>query len=96
MTTGRENGQSKLVSVRLPFTMIADLKKLADRLGRPYQSVMKEAIEKGLPIVSTVGDIVSKMRKESKKSSSVNIQAALAKLKKTKAAKPTKAAAEAD
>jgi predicted DNA-binding protein len=65
--------------------MIADLKKLADKLGRPYQAVMKEAIEKGLPIVRDVGAMVVAMRKESKTSSAVNIQAALAKLRKTKA-----------
>ena len=84
MTTGRENGQSKLVSVRLPFQMIDDLKKLADKLGRPYQSVMKEAIEKGIPIVRDVGAMVVQLRKDAKTSSAVNIQAALAKLKKAK------------
>jgi predicted DNA-binding protein len=86
MTTGRENGQSKLVSVRLTFQMIEDLKKVGDKLGRPYQNVMKEAIEKGLPIVRDVGEVVVKLRKDARVSSAVNIQAAMAKLRKVKAA----------
>jgi hypothetical protein len=48
---GRVNKNSKLVSVRLPHEMMIQLKRLADQLGRPYQSVMKEAIEKGLPML---------------------------------------------
>ena len=87
MTTGRENGQSKLVSVRLTFQMIEDLKKVGDKLGRPYQNVMKEAIEKGLPIVRDVGEVIVKLRKEARVSiiHAVNIQAALATLRKVKA-----------
>ena len=74
------------MSVRLTFQMIDDLKKVADKLGRPYQNVMKEAIERGLPIVRDVGEVVVKLRKESRTSSAVNIQAAVAKLKRAKAA----------
>lgn len=48
MPTQRENGRSKLVSVRLPHEMIAQLKGLAETLERPYQTVMKEAIEYGM------------------------------------------------
>ncbi len=85
MTTGRKNGKSKLVSVRLPFGMIEDLKKLADSLGRPYQAVMKDAIERGLPIVKEVGAVESRLRRDSKTSRAHNIKAAVEKLKKAQA-----------
>lgn len=85
MTTGRKNGKSKLVSVRLPFGMIEDLKKLADSLGRPYQAVMKDAIERGLPIVKEIGAVESKLRRESKTYRARNIDAAMEKLKKAHA-----------
>lgn len=85
MTTGRKNGKSKLVSVRLPFGMIDDLKKLADKLGRPYQAVMKDAIERGLPIVKEVGATESRLRRESKSYKARHIDAALEKLKKAQA-----------
>lgn len=86
MTTGRKNGKSKLVSVRLPFAMIDELKKLADKLGRPYQAVMKDAIEKGLPIVKEVGATESRLRKDAKTYRALHVDAALGKLKKVKAA----------
>ncbi len=82
MTTGRKNGRSKLVSVRLPFQMIEDLKKLGDLLARPYQAVMKEAIERGLPIVKALGATESKLHKQSRIYASKNIDAAMEKLKK--------------
>ncbi len=82
MTTGRKNGRSKLVSVRLPFQMIEDLKKLADKLARPYQTVMKEAIERGLPIVKELGTTEVKIRKESRTYTSLNLTDALERLRK--------------
>jgi predicted DNA-binding protein len=63
MTTGRKNGRSKLVSVRLPFQMIDDLKKLGDSLGRPYQAVMKDSIERGMPIVREIGATEKRIRR---------------------------------
>lgn len=86
MTTGRKNGKSKLVSVRLPFGMIEDLKKLADSLGRPYQAVMKDAIERGLPIVKEVGATEKRLRKDAKEYRAIHLDAAVEKLKKAQKA----------
>ena len=48
MPTQRDNGRSKLISVRLSHEMIAQLKSLGKTLDRPYQTVMKEAIVYGM------------------------------------------------
>jgi|HubBroStandDraft_2_1064218.scaffolds.fasta_scaffold448643_2 hypothetical protein len=87
MPTGRQNGRSKLVSIRLPFKMIDDLKKLADKLGRPYQAVMKDAIDRGLPIVRLVGATEVRLHKESRTYRAHNITVAMEKLRKIKKAK---------
>jgi predicted DNA-binding protein len=91
MTTGRKNGRSKLVSVRLPFEMIEDLKKLGDDLQRPYQAVMKDAIQRGMPIVREIGATEKRIRKESRTYTSKNIQAALEKMKKVSSKSSSKA-----
>jgi hypothetical protein len=83
MTTGRENGKSKLVSVRLTYKMIDDLKKAADKLGEPYQTVMKAAIEQGLPIVRK-GATKSRLKREVTTYRALNLDAAMEKLKKTR------------
>jgi predicted DNA-binding protein len=67
--------------------MIEDLKKLGDRLGRPYQAVMKDAIAQGLRIVEELGATENKIRKESRTYVARNVQAALEKIKKAKATK---------
>ena len=92
MTTGRENGKSRLVSVRLTYQMIEDLKKAADRLGEPYQTVMKSAIERGLPIVRQLGATTTEVKLKKKTTSyrSVNLDGAMATLKKSKSKKPRK------
>lgn len=88
MTTGRENGKSKLVSVRLTFKMIDDLKKAADKLGEPYQTVMKAAIEQGLPIIrKRKGVTKTHLKREVTSYRSLNLDAAMEKLKSTKSAR---------
>ena len=67
--------------------MIEDLKKLGDKLDRPYQAIMKEAIERGLPIVKELGATEIKIRKESRVSVARNIDAAIEKLRKATASK---------
>jgi hypothetical protein len=62
MTTGRRNARSKLISVRLPLKLINDLKELGEKLGRPYQAVMKEAVVRGLPIVKEIGTTCASLR----------------------------------
>ncbi len=81
MTTGRKNGRSKLVSVRLPFEMIEELKKLADSLGRPYQAVMKDAIGRGIPIVRDLGATEMKIAKDTKTYRGLNVEASIAKFR---------------
>lgn len=84
MATKRENKRSKLVSIRLTFKMIAELKKLADRFGRPYQSVMKDAIERGLPIVKEVGATEVRIKKEVRIYRALNVEAAIEKLRQVR------------
>jgi predicted DNA-binding protein len=85
MTTGRKNGKSTLVSVRLPFELLESLKKIADKLGRPYQALMKDAIQHGLPIVKEVGATEVKLRREAKAYRALHVDAAVEKLKKARA-----------
>jgi predicted DNA-binding protein len=84
MTTGRENGRSRLISVRLPHKMLADLKRVADKLGRPYQAVLKDAVEHGLPIVQSLGATESKIKRQSKTYSTPNVEAAIARLRQNR------------
>lgn len=81
MTTGRKNGRSKLVSVRLPFNLIEDLKKLADELGRPYQAIMKDCIGRGLPIVKELGATEKKIARDSKTYRALNVEASIEKIR---------------
>jgi ribbon-helix-helix CopG family protein len=92
MTTARQNGRSKLVSVRLPHEMIKNLKRLADKLGRPYQAVMKDAIERGIPIVTEIGMTGLKLglKKDTSSYRALNVDAAVERLRKT-LLKPKKA-----
>jgi hypothetical protein len=85
MPTDRINAKSKLISIRLPFEMIDALKRLADRLGRPYQTVMKEAIDAGMPIVKTLSKTAPRprtIRRDAKSYKAPHLKAALARLKK--------------
>jgi hypothetical protein len=91
MTTQRNNKRSKLITVRLPHEMISKLKKLADKLGRPYQAVMKESIERGLPIVFEVGMTAVSIGLKSDHLSyrALNVDAAIERLKAASTRKKT-------
>lgn len=78
----KPNGRSELVSVRLTYEMLDELRALAVTLDRPYQAVMKEAISLGIEA------LIAGARKrkggpgERSLYSAANLEAAFARLRK--------------
>ncbi len=54
------NGKSQLISVRLPHSMLAALKKRAGERKTPWQAFLKELLAEGLGLASKVESRVYK------------------------------------